>query len=122
MFRSILGGRFSSHVMSYVLTKSGEFVSCEGDLKCTRVGRITLYSRHLSESEADEMASACEEGKLKEYLNALDKHLFFAIVVDSSDNSVLLLNDKFGSNHLFYAVRDGALFASDDIPSLYKKW
>src|SRR6185312_3977370 len=104
--------------MSYLLKRSST-TSLAGDLAKTSDGTISFYSNGLDENEVRAMLEAYRAGTLKSHLHSLRNHTFLGIIIDASDNSVLLINDKFGSNHLFYARRGEVLWVSDDLKRLY---
>lgn len=108
--------------MSYVLTGRAGAMRFEGDLASVPFGGGTLYHSFLSEVQAREMITAYQGRNLAKYLHKTDIHRFLAIIIDDAKKAVTLVNDKFGSNHLLYAVRDGELSVSDDAARLYKEW
>ncbi|HEY5383479.1 MAG TPA: asparagine synthase-related protein [Candidatus Paceibacterota bacterium] len=107
--------------MSFFL-KSGNAMYWKSDMEHIELDNVRLFSRALDVREASGMLAAYCGGTLASYLNALDTPVFLAVIIDESDDSVLIVNDKFGSNQLFYAVRDGVLYASDDVTSLFAAW
>ncbi|MBM3272851.1 hypothetical protein FJY94_06340 [Candidatus Kaiserbacteria bacterium] len=108
--------------MSYLLTgKAGES-RFDGELAAVPFEDGTLYHRFLSEDQASELLAAYRTGALAEYLHKTDIHRFLAIIVDDAKKTMLLVNDKFGSNHLLYAMREGVLYASDDAARLFAVW
>lgn len=108
--------------MSYVLTGKADALRFDGDLASIRFEGGMLYHRFLTETQAREMIGAYQTDSLAEHLHKTDIHRFLAIIVDDAKKTAFLVNDKFGSNHLLYAVRDGVLWVSDDSARLFFAW
>lgn len=82
--------------------------------KNTQAG-FTLLSTGLSDSAQRELIYAYQHNTLASFLNALDNHQFLAILVDEKEDAVIALNDKFGSNDIFYTTDKETRWITDDI-------
>ncbi len=101
---------------------SNDTVSCDGcDLEQFVRGDVTVYSRSLTKEEQEQLITANSTGELNSFLGTFTKHHFVAILVDAISKKIVVINDFFGSNEIFYVVRNGLLWITDDLPLLFKK-
>jgi asparagine synthetase B (glutamine-hydrolysing) len=107
--------------MEYVLHINRKGVTCSGDAVFVSVtdGGCEIHGMFTSESRLGELLSMYRTGKLEQGLDAITEHRFFAWIHDSVQRKVIVINDKFGSNEVFFTERESGWIVSNRIRNVF---
>lgn len=105
--------------MAYVLaSKRGAGTTLHGSLAKFSCDRLVIYSKGLDKSAVDDVYKAYRSGNLGAYLNATLYEKFLIVVDDSSTGDVVVCNDKFSTNEIFFFFTKNGIVVSDSIADL----
>ena len=90
------------------------------DLTEYRFGPVLLYASGITQGIAKLIHSAYHAGSLQKYMDEIELHRFFIVVHDTKQHRVLLINDKFCTNEVFYQYDSDTLLVTDELPRLLR--
>jgi len=89
-----------------------------GNLVEYRFGPNTFHAFGLSETDVKHIHEAYSTGELHAYMDRVSNHAFLLIIHDTEHEKLLVINDKFCTNEIFYHQTGNELYVSDDLRTL----
>jgi asparagine synthase (glutamine-hydrolysing) len=100
---------------------AGVFEAVEGDLVVSSQGGLRVFSRHLSPEEVQQVGEHYMNGTLHVYLDTLITPEFFLVIYDKATANLVVANDKFGNNEIYYTQKDGTFCVANSLQVLFSK-
>lgn len=105
--------------MHYVMKVTDTTIAVEGELASAQYGAVTVFSNNLGNLDFETVANSYAAQALHDRLQQEDTGRFVFFIWDATRHTFAIYNDHFGSADVLYAVRDGVLYLSGDVKTLF---
>ncbi len=104
----------------YLFKAEGGAVKAEkGMLSEYTSGEVTIYSHGLSDAVIKEILHSYKSEGLIPYVDSLTISTFLCIISDTQKGTIIVINDKFGNNEIYYLKTKTGFYLSDSLSALF---
>src|SRR3989344_6491472 len=86
-----------------IANQKGLEILTEDDFEISKESGVEIYGIGLLKDRLREFISCYKKGNLLQILDQVIEHKFLVWIHDNESKKLILVNDKFGSNEIFFA-------------------